>query len=60
MLGNAWIGQIKVFRNWANLLAEYRLYRRDRKGRVVKQNDHLMDAHEVSNHVWTGSGNRAA
>lgn len=37
-------GQIKVFRNCANLLAEYRLYRRDEKGRVVKSNDHLMDA----------------
>lgn len=37
-------GQIKVFRNCANLLAEYRLYRRDEKGRVVKNNDHLMDA----------------
>lgn len=36
-------GQIKVFRNCANFLAEYRLYRRDEKGRVVKSNDHLMD-----------------
>lgn len=41
MLGS---GQIKVFRNCANFLAEYRLYRRDEKGRVLKQNDHLMDA----------------
>ncbi len=36
-------GQIKVFRNCANLFAEYRLYRRDEKGRIVKSNDHLMD-----------------
>ena len=37
-------GQIKVSRVCSNLLAEYRLYRRDEKGRIVKSNDHLMDA----------------
>ena len=36
-------GRIKVFRNLQNWLAEYRLYRRDEKGRVVKERDHLMD-----------------
>jgi len=36
-------GRIKVFRTLQNFLAEYRLYRRDDKGRVVKSNDHLMD-----------------
>lgn len=36
-------GRIKVFRNLQNTMAEYRLYRRDEKGRIVKNNDHLMD-----------------
>ena len=37
-------GRLKVFKSCANLLAEYRLYRRDDKGRVVKENDHALDA----------------
>lgn len=37
-------GRLKVFGSLAAWLAEYRLYRRDEKGRVVKVNDHLMDA----------------
>jgi len=36
-------GRIKVFRTLQNFLMEYRLYRRDEKGKVVKTNDHLMD-----------------
>lgn len=37
-------GRLKIFRSCANLLAEMRLYRRDEKGRLVKENDHLCDA----------------
>jgi phage terminase large subunit-like protein len=37
-------GRLKVFRTLQNWLAEYRVYRRDDKGRVVKSNDHLQDA----------------
>lgn len=37
-------GKLKVFRTLQNWLSEFRLYRRDEKGRVVKTNDHLMDA----------------
>lgn len=37
-------GRLKVFKSMSNWLAEYRLYRRDEKGQVVKSNDHLMDA----------------
>ena len=37
-------GRLKVFATMQEWLAEYRLYRRDEKGRVVKTNDHLMDA----------------
>jgi phage terminase large subunit-like protein len=37
-------GRLKVFRSMSNWLQEFRLYRRDEKGHVVKNNDHLMDA----------------
>lgn len=37
-------GRLKVFSTLQNWLSEYRLYRRDEKGAVVKSNDHLMDA----------------
>lgn len=36
-------GKSKVFKSLSNFFAEYRLYRRDEKGEVVKENDHLMD-----------------
>lgn len=36
--------RLKIFRACQNTLSEYRLYRRDEKGEVVKKNDHLMDA----------------
>lgn len=36
-------GQLKVFSTLQNWRMEYRLYRRDEKGRVVKELDHLMD-----------------
>lgn len=37
-------GRLKLFRTLSNWLEEYRLYRRDERGNVVKENDHLMDA----------------
>lgn len=37
-------GQIKIFTSLNHLLDEYRKYRRDDKGEIVKKNDHLMDA----------------
>jgi len=36
-------GRLKVFRSLTNWLSEFRLYRRDEKGRIVKERDHLMD-----------------
>lgn len=36
-------GRLKVFATLQNFLAEYRIYRRDDKGKIVKANDHLMD-----------------
>jgi hypothetical protein len=35
---------LKVFTSLSNWLNEFRLYQRDTEGRIVKQNDHLMDA----------------
>jgi len=37
-------GRLKVAKSLSAWFAEFRLYRRDDKGRVVKENDHLMDA----------------
>lgn len=37
-------GRLKVFKTLKNWLSEYRIYRRDEKGEIVKANDHLMDA----------------
>jgi hypothetical protein len=37
-------GRLKVFSTLANWLAEYRIYRRDESGKIVKDNDHLQDA----------------
>ena len=37
-------GRLKVFRTCQHWLSEFRLYRRDDKGHIVKANDHLMDA----------------
>ena len=37
-------GRLKVFKSLPSWCSEFRLYRRDEKGRIVKENDHLMDA----------------
>lgn len=37
-------GRLKVFRTLRHWLSEYRLYRRDEDGKIVKEYDHLMDA----------------
>ncbi len=45
-------GRLKVFRTLMNWQAEYRLYRRDDDGKMVKEFDHLMDA----TRYWVVSG----
>jgi phage terminase large subunit-like protein len=45
-------GRLKVFRSMQNWLAEYRIYRRDEKGHIVKKKDHAMDA----TRYWVVSG----
>jgi hypothetical protein len=37
-------GRLRVFQSLQGWLGEYRIYRRDEHGRVVKEFDHLMDA----------------
>lgn len=37
-------GRLKVFPHLTNWFAEYRLYRRDENGKIIKKMDHLMDA----------------
>lgn len=37
------LGRTKVFSTLQYFFAEYRLYRRDEKGNIVKKKDHLMD-----------------
>jgi hypothetical protein len=37
-------GRLKIFSNMSEILREYRLYRRDKNGKVVKSDDHLMDS----------------
>jgi len=36
-------GRLKVFSNLSEWFGEYRIYRRDEKGKIVKSKDHLMD-----------------
>lgn len=36
-------GRLKIFSTLMNTQAEYRLYRRDERGNIVKEFDHLMD-----------------
>lgn len=37
-------GRLKVFSNNQKLISEYRTYARDDKGKIIKKNDHLLDA----------------
>lgn len=44
MLERMQTGRLKVFSHLEDWFKEFRLYRRDEKGRIVKENDHLLDA----------------
>ena len=37
-------GRLKLFSTLQHTFIEYRIYRRSEKGKIVKENDHLMDA----------------
>lgn len=45
-------GRLKIARHLSDIFDEYRIYRRDDHGRVVKENDHYMDA--LRYYVMTG------
>jgi phage terminase large subunit-like protein len=36
-------GRLKIFSNLADWFAEYRIYGRDKDGKIIKKNDHLLD-----------------
>ena len=42
-------GKLKVFSSLRSWLSEFRIYRRDDNGKVIKSNDHLMDA---TRYLW--------
>lgn len=42
--GRMTTGRLKIFSTLQHTIGEYRLYRRDKKGHVVKVKDHAMDA----------------
>jgi hypothetical protein len=54
MWGRLSSGRLKVFRTCQNWLTEFRIYRRDEKGKIVKQSDHAMDATRYA--VMSGLG----
>jgi hypothetical protein len=37
-------GRLKVFSTCQNFFEEFRIYRRDEKGKIIKEKDHLLDA----------------
>jgi hypothetical protein len=37
-------GRLKFFRSLSELAKEYVVYRRDQKGRIIKENDHIQDS----------------
>jgi len=59
-LGELWqafsFGKLKVFASCRNTFSEYRVYRRDENGKVVKKNDHLMSA---IRYFWVSGRERA-
>lgn len=40
-------GRLKVFKTLTKFLMEFRLYQRDKNGRIVKKNDHLLNCVEM-------------
>jgi len=45
-------GRIRIFTTLQNLKAEYRMYRRDEHGKIVKEFDHLMDGMRYLKATW--------
>lgn len=49
-------GRLKVFRSMVQWFEEFRIYRRDEKGKIVKDFDHIMDCLHPNTHVITSRG----
>lgn len=46
------LGRLRIFSTLQSLASEYRIYRRDERGHVVKSNDHMMDALRYGVATW--------
>lgn len=46
------LGRLRVFSVLQNFRNEYRIYRRDENGKIIKANDHLMDATRYLINTW--------
>jgi hypothetical protein len=49
-------GKVKVFKTLRKFSEEFVIYRRDLHGRIVKENDHLMDCYDQETEVLTKDG----
>lgn len=49
-------GQLKLFSTLSETLREYRLYHRDEKGKIVKKDDHCLDALRYGVMTWEKIG----
>jgi hypothetical protein len=49
-------GRLKVFKSLVQWLEEFRIYRRDEKGKVIKEFDHLMDCSRYLNNSIVAVG----
>ena len=49
-------GRLKVFRSMVQWLEEFRIYRRNDKGKIIKEFDHLMDCFQKNTLVITDQG----
>ena len=50
------LGRLKIFSTLQYFKTEYRVYRRDETGKMVKKNDHLMDCWDAETEVLTKAG----
>lgn len=49
-------GRAKIFKTCINIQKEYQLYRRNKDGKIIKENDHAMDCFDKDTEVLTNEG----